>query len=229
MKNNLIIVSPSKERIFSWKLGLTGFIRASIITDRLDIIWDDIMRIEPDVILLDMDLLGLNSLNDIATLRRLCTKTSVVILSDVISEDMEWKLLKAGIRGRCSHDIGSELLKQVVMAVQQGELWIRRKLTSRLVTELGRIASKNKAYQASHDLLNKLTPREYVIALHVGNGQNNKQIARSCAITERTVKSHLSEVFHKLGITDRINLALIISKDNLHQRKSDSHVIDNNS
>ncbi len=229
MKNNLIIVSPNKERIFSWKLGLNGFIRTSLITDRLDILWDDIVRIEPDVLLLDMDLLGLNSLNDIATLRKLCTKTSVVILSGAISEVMEWELLKAGIRGRCSYDIGSELLKQVVMAVQQGELWIRRTLTSRLVTELGGITSKNKAFQASRDLLTKLTPREYEIALHVGNGQNNKQIAQSCAITDRTVKAHLSEVFHKLGITDRINLALIISKDNLHQRKSYSHVIDNNS
>ncbi|MGA7748825.1 MAG: LuxR C-terminal-related transcriptional regulator, partial [Gallionella sp.] len=108
----------------------------------------------------------------------------------------------------------SDLLKQVVMAVQQGELWIRRTLTSRLAKELGEITGKNKAYQASNGLLNKLTQREYDIALHVANGESNKTIAQMCAITERTVKAHLSEVFHKLGVPDRLKLALVLSGDN---------------
>jgi DNA-binding NarL/FixJ family response regulator len=224
MKNNLIIASPNKERILSWMQGLNGFVKFSIITDRLDILWDDVVRIEPEVVLLDLDLLGLKYLSDVARLRRLCTETRVVILSGTISEDMEWELLKAGVRGCCRHEISSELLKQVVMAVQQGDLWIRRTLTCRLVDELGNISSKNKAYRSSHDLLNKLTQREYDISLHVANGESNKQIAKLCAITERTVKAHLSEVFHKLGIADRINLALIISANDPNKERGESEV-----
>jgi two-component system NarL family response regulator len=136
---------------------------------------------------------------------------------------MEWELLKAGVRGCCQRKLDSKLLKQVVIAVQQGELWIRRTLTSRIVAELGEITSKNKAYRESNELLNKLTLREYDIAFHVGQGLSNKEIAQSCAITERTVKAHLSEIFNKLGISDRINLALIISSDNLHQRSVLNH------
>jgi two-component system NarL family response regulator len=97
--------------------------------------------------------------------------------------------------------------------VQQGELWIRRTLTCRLIDELGKTSAKNKAYRTSLGMLNKLTQREYDIAVRVGNGESNKQIANACAITERTVKAHLTEVFLKLGVTDRLNLALVLSAD----------------
>ena len=222
MKNNLIIASPNRERILSWKQGLNGFVNTFIITDRLDILWDDVVRIKPEVLLLDIDLLKLNGLNGDADLKRLCTETKVIVLSGAISEDMEWNLLKAGVRGCCRNDTTPDLLKQVVMAVSQGELWIRRSLTCRLIDEIGKITSKNKAYRASLSLLNNLTQREYDIAVHVGQGECNKQIAQSCAITERTVKAHLTEIYLKLGVTDRLNLALIISADNLHQRRGES-------
>jgi DNA-binding NarL/FixJ family response regulator len=222
MKNNLIIASPNKERMLLWMQGLNGFVKYSLMTDRLDILWDDVVRIEPEIVLLDLDLLGFKSLGDLARLRKLCTKTRVLTLSGIISEDMEWELLKAGVRGCCQHEISPDLLKQVVMSVLQGELWLRRKITSRLVDELGNISSKNRAYRASHDLVNKLTQREYDIALHVAKGESNKKIAQLCAITERTVKAHLSEVFHKLGVTDRLNLALIISANDSHHARGES-------
>ena len=217
MKNKLIIASPIKERVSAWDQWLNGSVNFSRVTDRLDLFWDDVVRIEPEMILLDLDLFGLYHLSD-TRLVRLCEKVKVIIISRTISEDMEYELLKAGVRGCCSHDVNSELLNQVVMAVLQGELWIRRKITNRFVNEIGSISSKNRAYQASYDLLRKLTPREHEIALHVAEGKSNKQIAYLCLITERTVKAHLSEVFYKLGIPDRINLALIISSGNLNQQ-----------
>ncbi|MCG6933004.1 MAG: response regulator transcription factor, partial [Gallionella sp.] len=120
---------------------------------------------------------------------------------------------KAGVRGCCPNDLKPQDLKQVVLTVQQGELWIRRRLTSRLVDELGKTTSKNKAYRSQFGLLNHLTQREFDIALRVSKGESNKQIAQECSITERTVKAHLTEVFQKLGVTDRLNLALFMSAD----------------
>ncbi len=70
-----------------------------------------------------------------------------------------------------------------------------------------------KAYRTSLGLLNKLTQREYDIAVRVGNGESSKQIADACGITERTVKAYLTEVFLKLGVTDRLNLARVLSAD----------------
>ncbi len=216
MKTDLMIASPKKDRAASWKRGLKGLVKVSVITDTLAIICDDVERIEPEISLVDSDLLELDSPNGVARLTTLCIKTKVIILSGAISEDMEWELLKAGVRGSCRREISSDLLKRVVLAVRQGELWIRRTITSRLINELAKMALQNRAHQTSHELLKKLTQREYDIAVHVGNGESNKHIAQSCEITERTVKAHLSEVFHKLGVTDRLKLALIISANRSH-------------
>jgi DNA-binding NarL/FixJ family response regulator len=176
-------------------------------------LFNEVVRIEPEVVLIDIELLKMNS-NGAAHLKKLCSETRTIVLSDAITEDMEWELLKAGVRGCCQNDINPKLLNKVVIAVQEGELWIRRTLASRLVDELGKTTSKNKAYRATLGLLNKLTQREYDIAVRVGNGECNKQIALSCGVTERTVKAHLTEIYIKLGITDRLNLALILTADN---------------
>jgi DNA-binding NarL/FixJ family response regulator len=219
MTNSLILASSYQDRLASWKRGLNGFASTTLIIDRLvidrlDTLRDDVVRIKPEVLLLDFDLLGLKGMSGVASLKRLCTETKVIVLSGDIAEDLEWGLLKAGVRGCCRNDIKPTLLKQVVMAVQLGELWIRRALTCRLIDELGKTTSKNKAYRASLGLLNQLTQREYDIAVRVGNGDSNKQIAHACAITERTVKAHLTEVYLKLGVIDRVNLALVLSSDN---------------
>lgn len=169
--------------------------------------------VKPQILLLDLDLLGLDGSTEIVNLRKLSSDTRIVILTGDITEEMEWELLKAGMRGCCRYDIKPELLCNVVTAVQKGELWVRRTLTCRLIDELGKTTSKYKTYRASLGLLNKLTQREYDIAVRVGNGQSNKQIAQACAITERTVKAHLTEVYLKLGVTDRLNLALVLSAD----------------
>lgn len=224
MKNNLIIASPNRESILPWMAGLNGFVMVSIITDRLDMLWDDVVRIKPEVLLLDFDLLKLDGLNCVAQLRRLCLETRTIVLSDTISEEVEWNLFKAGVRGCCQNDIKADLLNQVVIAVNQGELWIRRSLTCRLIDELGERTSRKNAYLPSLGLLNNLTQREYEIAVRVGMGESNKQIAQSFAITERTVKAHLTEVYQKLRITDRLNLALIISADDLDQRRGETRL-----
>ena len=166
------------------------------------------------MLLLDFDLLKLDDLNCLDILKKLCTVTKVIVLSGNITEDVEWGLLSSGVRGFCLSDSKPQLIKQVVKAVQRGELWVRRTLTSRLLDEFGKASSQNKTYQPSLSLLNNLTQREFDIAVRVGNGECNKQIAKACGITERTVKFHLTKVYQKLGIFDRVNLALILSAGN---------------
>ena len=162
---------------------------------------------------LDIDLLGSDGSFGLATLRRLCAETKIIILTGDIPEELEWELLKTGMRGCCRNDTEPKLLKQIVEAVKMGELWIRRSLTGRLIDELGKASTKVQAYRATLGLLNKLTQREYDIAIRVGNGECNKDIAQACGITERTVKAHLTEIFLKLGVTDRLNLALVLAAD----------------
>lgn len=213
MSHNLLIASLCQDKLASWKQGLSDFISTISITNSLDILREDVLRVKPQAVLLDYELIGLKDSNDIFSLRKLCEETNIIIVGN-ISEDLEWEFLKAGIRGCCQSDTEPKLLKQLVLAVQGGELWIRRSLTSRLVEELGKTTFKNKTYQQNLVILNKLTQREYDIAFRVSNGESNKLIALACNITERTVKAHLTEIFIKLGVTDRLNLALFLVANN---------------
>jgi DNA-binding NarL/FixJ family response regulator len=215
MMNNVILASSDKIRTSHWKQGLNGFATTTftISNETLDTFWNDVVRIRPDVLLLDSDLLMLNGTLQTRNLSKICAETKVIVLASEISEDVEWALLKAGVRGCCPSDTKQQDIKAVVLAVQQGELWIRRRLTSRLVDELGKITSKHKAYRNQFRILNHLTQREFDIALRVCKGESNKQIAEACTITERTVKAHLTEIFQKIGVTDRLNLALFMSAD----------------
>jgi two-component system NarL family response regulator len=224
MTNNLIIASAYQDRLAFWNQGLNGFVSKALIIDKLGALREEVVRLKPKVLLLDYDLLGANGA---ASLRGMCAETKAIIIGADICEDMEWELLKAGVKGCCRSDSDPKFLRQVVDAVQQGELWIRRTLTCRLIDELGKTSAKNKSYRTSLGMLNKLTQREYDIAVRVGNGESNKQIANACAITERTVKAHLTEVFLKLGVTDRLNLALVLSADERNNDfgNSDSPII----
>jgi DNA-binding NarL/FixJ family response regulator len=213
--NNLVIGSIDEFIAASWKKRLVdNFVITTIVTDKLDDVWDMVERIKPEGVLLDMDIIHLHSPHSVAFLRRLCAETWTIIASGAMSEDMEWELIKNGVRGFYIRGSDSKLLKQIVLAVESGELWARRSLTARLVDELSKTTSKNKAYRASLGLLNKLTQREFDIAVHVGNGHSNKQIAKLCSISESTVKFHLAEAFRKLEVDNRVDLALVLSPNN---------------
>lgn len=207
----IILASSSPDRLARWKQGVLGATKIFCV-ESFDLLRDGLVRIKPQILLLDHDLPGLDSPAGIADLKKLSPDTKIVILSRALSDETEWELFKAGVRGCCKKDLEPKQLDSVIVAIQQGELWIRRTLTCRLLDELGIIAlEKNKIKQAARDLLANLTRREQEIAMLVGNGESNKQIAQRLAITEGTVKAHLTEIFRKLDVADRLRLALIVT------------------
>lgn len=118
-------------------------------------------------------------------------------------------LFKKGVHGFCRSDISPGLLLKAVNAVISGELWIQRSLITRVIDEMAR----NRSPAASNKI-KCLTPRELEVARMVHMGGNNKTIARKLDISERTVKAHLSAIFRKLEIENRLHLALFFNDVN---------------
>jgi two-component system NarL family response regulator len=206
----ILLASSSQDDLYRWERGVSTLAPIFFSTN-VDSLRDELVRIKPKILLLDYDLPKLDGLSGIAALMKLNPDTKVVILSGPITDEIEWGLFRTGVRGCCQRNMEPEQLKNVITAVQRGELWIRRTLSWHLLNELVVITQeKNKLKQAIGDMLANLTRREYEIATLVGNGETNKQIARRLAITERTVKAHLTEVFRKLDVADRLKLALIV-------------------
>ncbi len=206
----ILLASSSKDDLFHWERGVRGLAPVFLSTN-LDALSDELVRVRPQILLLDHGLPTLDGSEGIARLMKLNPETKFIILSRAVTDEIEWELFRIGVRGCCKSDMETSQLKAVVEAVQRGELWIRRSLSWRLLNELVVMTrEKNQIRRAVGELLSNLTRREYEIATLVGNGESNKQIARRLAITERTVKAHLTEVFRKLEVADRLKLALIV-------------------
>jgi DNA-binding NarL/FixJ family response regulator len=174
----------------------------------------NIEKTKPRLVLLDINLPGIDAPKGILELQRLSIDTRFVILGTPDCDDAEVALFRNGARGCCPADSNDDHYQRVIAAVLRGEVWIRRSLTAQLLEQLGeRMRAATQAKKPDAGILEDLTKREREIANLVANGESNKIIARQLDITERTVKAHLTEVFRKLGVPDRLKLALLMSSD----------------
>jgi DNA-binding NarL/FixJ family response regulator len=169
--------------------------------------------LRPAVLLLDAALVKSHPEEGLAAVLRVSPATRIIVMSTMPSAEEGSVMLKAGARGYCHRVVDGRLLRKAVDVVQQGEIWAGRALTSRLLEELAaRIqhSERNAALRAT-ERLQRLTRREREIALLVGGGASNKEIGAKLGVTERTVKAHLTAVFRKLRVSDRLRLALFVN------------------
>lgn len=130
----------------------------------------------------------------------------IVAASSNPNDEKAIQALDAGCAGYCHAFATSATLKQVQQVIDAGQVWIGKNLMHRLLHGTSRLAGKQD--NAASDWSQALTEREREVAILAANGASNLVIATDCRITERTVKAHLSAVFAKLNITDRLQLAL---------------------
>lgn len=128
----------------------------------------------------------------------------IIIVNTNPNDEEGYAALQAGAVAYCHAAAPRELLQQVLNAVNSGEIWAGRSLMGRLLKAVNRLTIKL-------DPLLGLSDREREVAYLAARGQSNKEIARELNITERTIKAHLSACFEKLGLNDRIQLALKVN------------------
>lgn len=143
----------------------------------------------------------------IGSVRSMAPGCPIVMLSNVPSEAEGLRAFSAGAAGYCNALAVPELLRQVAAVVEQGGLWVGQDLVKRLFGAISARADRS----AQANTLSELSPRETQVAQAVARGATNKEIARAMSITERTVKAHLSAVFEKLGVRDRLQLSLVVN------------------
>lgn len=134
---------------------------------------------------------------------------AVVALSNQVSQEEGLLCLEAGASGYTSALANPAVLRQIAMVVEHGGLWVGPELMARLRASLAHLQPHQVRMIESK--LAMLSPREREVALAVAAGAANKEIARHMGITERTVKAHLSAIFERLGVRDRMQLAIMIN------------------
>jgi two-component system nitrate/nitrite response regulator NarL len=163
-------------------------------------------KLKPDVLLLDLvmpKLSGLDVLRELSAGPPLPTRS--VILTAAIAEEQITEALRLGARGVVLKDASTQLLVKSIRCVVAGEFWIGR----------GNVQGLIQALQMAHsappeDPVKRfgLTARELEVINTIVEGYSNKEIAHRFSISEQTVKHHLSSIFDKVGVSNRLELAL---------------------
>ena len=131
----------------------------------------------------------------------------IVALSDTPSDEQALALMERGAVGYCHSHAGAAMLRQVETVVSNHGLWVGPNLLQRLIASA---LSSDVRKPVVAGPFSTLSTREREVAMAVSRGASNKEIARELMITERTVKAHLSAIFLKLGVRDRLHLALMM-------------------
>jgi len=205
----IILCSPNSTVRQRWKdaLGQSAHLRE---VDGLDALKHLLDTGAPTLVLLHLSLPQLDGLAGITTLRRDYPQIRILVFSDRPNDNEGLPLLREGIHGYCNTYIAPPLLARAVEAVEENGVWVGWSLIQRLIKANGVMQRPREDMQKAQQTLDNLTEREREIALNVARGLNNKLIASSLGITERTVKAHLGSVFQKTGVSDRLHLALLI-------------------
>lgn len=168
----------------------------------------------PSILIIDPVIFPDNATDQILAVVRLVEDMHVIVVENSGNRAVnQHELFKAGVHGFCRDDITDVLLLKAVQLVLDGDYWVQRKLITQVISDLAaEKASISISSNFDRTLVNSLTPRELQVAQMVHMGGNNKTIARELDISERTVKAHLSAIFRKLEIENRLNLALYFSE-----------------
>jgi DNA-binding NarL/FixJ family response regulator len=162
--------------------------------------------LKPDLLLLDLSMPGHPGSEALRELASGSVGVRIIMLTAAIEKHQIVEALQLGARGVVLKETSTQLLLTAIHAVMSGEYWVGRERVSNLVQYL-----QNMARASTEETRRKtfgLTPRELEIVSTVVAGYANKEIAESLTISEDTVKHHMSNVFDKLGVSTRLELAL---------------------
>lgn len=160
----------------------------------------------PDMLLLDLAMPTMSGLDALAALTKSsATETRIILLTAAIEKKELVEALQLGARGLVLKESATAVLLDAIRAVMNGQYWVGRENVADLLQALRSRASR-AGLKPPHDF--GLTPRELQIIQAIVGAYGNKEIAEKFAISEKTVKHHLTNIFDKVGVSNRLELAL---------------------
>ena len=164
-------------------------------------------RLAPDVVLMDLRMPHLGGVETTRRIKAESPSVKVIVLTTFEEDEEVFAALRAGAAGFLLKDSPSEKLGEAIRLAARGETWLQPSVAAKLVAEFGRLSPRSPAPQTGR-LLEPLSSREQDVLRCLADGMSNKEIGRKLAISEGTVKNHMSQVLGKLQVLDRTQAAL---------------------
>jgi DNA-binding NarL/FixJ family response regulator len=189
-------------------------------TDALPVVLEQISRSRPDIALLGWSANAPESQKVFGAIQEAKAPTRVIML---VKDDKKEDFLEAVRQGCCGivpKQTSTELLLKSIRKVHAGEFWLDRMTTAEVIRRLAKRAGTGPAHSPRPGLRENaasLSQREMEIVILVAQGYKNKEMAERMFISEQTVKNHLHNIFDKVGVSDRLELALYAIHNGLHE------------
>ena len=176
-------------------------------------------REQPDVILLDIDLGGVNSLDSMPLLRN-ATSALVLIVTGARDAEIHERAVLAGARGVVQKEAPAEMILKAIRKVYEGEIWLDRMTTARVFSKL--LDHSDNQTSPETTKIASLTSREReIIDVMTRQGRStNKQIAVHLNMSEHTLRNHLSSIYSKLEVENRLELVMYAVKHHISDGNS---------
>ena len=182
-------------------------------------------RSKPDVLLLDLKMPKGDVVQTLLDVNEKNPGTKVVILTAYSEDENILNAAKGGARGYVLKGIDFPTLLQAIKTVHRGGLWIDKELpTAESFEEIAQAQIQETGETKYDDVLDSLTKREKEILRLVAEGLTNEEIGKKIFISEKTVKTHLTNIFDKLKVNNRFKAALMIMGQAGHEMTSTTTV-----
>lgn len=168
-----------------------------------------VQSLKPDVILLDINMPVLNGIQTLRRLKDINQTIKIIMLTFHGDQEYLYETINLGANGYVLKDAESESLVKAIREVYKGGSYIHPTLAYNLTKDI----SNGNSNRFITDI--KLTRREYEVLTLIADGLNNKEIANSLFISEKTVKNHVSNIFKKIDVNDRTQAAIYAYKHNI--------------
>ena len=167
----------------------------------------------PDVLMLDARIAGMTGMQVLRELSKMATDCRVILLNASLDRMQVLEALRLGARGLVTKNTTVSLMLKSIRTVMAGQYWVGRESVSDLI---GCLVPRRPGEAATPlGPKSELTRRELQIVASVVAGYGNKEIATRLSLSEHTVKHHMSSIFDKLGVTNRLEVALLAIKERL--------------
>lgn len=181
------------------------------------------VTLDPDVVLMELKLPRVDGLTVLRSIQARAPRSKVILFSSSENKEEFVEAMKLGCAGILSKDAPTSLIEKSVNKVHAGEIWLDSNTTAAVIRQFASPAEFPAIHggggngKSSRERA-QLSQREREIIVLIAQGYKNKEIAEKMFITEQTVKNHLHNVFDKLGVSDRLELALYAIHNSLHMK-----------
>ncbi len=165
-------------------------------------------ELKPDIVLMDLLMPGMDGIEATSIIRAESPETEVLALTSVATDQMIIAVMRAGAIGYILKETGGDELRQAIKAAAAGQVLLSPQVAAHLIGSYREPAAPGD-----------LTKREIEVLGFLANGESNKEIAARLFLSEETVKSHVSNILGKLGLTSRTQAALHAIKLGLVSRE----------